>query len=133
MNPTTGKKAKVVWTPSGGGSPLTLKNQTWTINPEDNLARSYNTSDGIVRAAGVPEVTATITGPIDLSALISTQVHRYDTGQLDLYITDTVIAYTIPDAILGMPVVNVNGENEIATWSVTAYIHTGDYQLFPTP
>jgi hypothetical protein len=130
--PTTGKKAKVIFTPSGGGTALTLKNQTWTVSPEDNLVRGYNTSDGIFRAAGVPDLTGTITGPIDTAALISTQLTRYDTGQLDLYLTDTIIAYRIADAIIGMPTVNPNGENDLAGWSVTFAIHTGDYEIFPT-
>jgi hypothetical protein len=132
--PTTGKKAKVVFTPAGvGATPITLKNQTWTVSPEDNLVRGYNTSDGIFRAAGVPDITGTITGPIDTATLISTQITRYATGNLDLYLTDTIIAYTIADAILGMPTVNPNGENDLATWSVTFAIHTGDYEIFPAP
>jgi hypothetical protein len=132
--PITGKDAKVVFTPAGGTpTPVTLKNQMWTVNIEDNLVRGYNTSDGIFRAAGVPDLTGTVTGPIDMDALISVQVERYAVGQLDLYADDTVIVYSIADAIFGTPVINPNGENEIITWTVNFALHTGDYETFPGP
>jgi hypothetical protein len=105
----------------------------WTVNIEDNLVRGYNTSDGIFRAAGVPDLTGTVTGPIDMDALISVQVERYAVGQLDLYADDTVIVYSIADAIFGTPVINPTGENEIITWTVNFALHTGDYETFPGP
>jgi hypothetical protein len=85
--PIVGTNAKVVFIPVGG-SPITLKNSHYTLQPTGNIKEGPNTSDGMVRCGGLDDYKGSIKGYTDVSGNttpIEQQVANKTIGELKLY------------------------------------------------
>ena len=82
--PIVGISAKVTWTKTGG-SLVTLKNQTWSINVKNMVGETSNTTDGKVRVIGLEDYDGEFTGFLDTTQKISTDIFPGDTGVLKLF------------------------------------------------
>lgn len=66
--PIVGTAAAVKLTLQPSGTEFTLKNQSWKINPKSRVKETQNTTDGIVRVAGLKDYDGTIEGFVDLAS-----------------------------------------------------------------
>jgi hypothetical protein len=63
--PIVGVDAVVELTPTAGGSAITLKNMKWSLEPDAPLYTAPNTSDGMLRAAGITDYEGDLEGSTD--------------------------------------------------------------------
>ena len=82
--PHIGTNSKVTFTPSGG-SEVTLKNSDWKLSLDPSIKMATNTTDGIVRAAGLQDATGSVSGFVDTSQVIEADINQGTTGTLKLY------------------------------------------------
>ena len=86
--PQQGTGAIVKWTPSGG-SESTLTNSDWTYQKMNRVKEAPNTSDGMVRAAGLADVKGTVKGYVDTTTRIESKIDEGAIGTLKLYTNGT--------------------------------------------
>ena len=79
-----GTDSKVTFTPSGG-SEVTLKNSDCKLSLDPSIKMATNTTDGIVRAAGLRDATGSVSGFVDLSQPIEADINESTVGVLKLY------------------------------------------------
>jgi hypothetical protein len=124
--PIVGLNARAEFTPTGGTLTV-LKNSKWTLVKHKNIKEAPNTTDGMLRARGLPDATGTVEGFIDATSaatLITTQLpDGDDIGVLKLYINATQF-YQVT-AILGDITVDVGGVNDLEKWSFPWMLQSG--------
>lgn len=119
--PIVGVNAKVTFTPAGG-SEVTLKNSKWTLKKDPNIAKTTNTTDGIVRAVGLQDAEGTVNGFLDSSQPIEADISEGTTGVLKLYRNATKF-YSLT-AIIGT--LNIStGTDEPEQWDFNYMLQSG--------
>lgn len=120
--PIVGTAAKVTFTPASGGGEVTLKNSKWTLKRDPNVKMTSNTTDGIVRVAGMQDAEGTVNGFLDTTAPIYASIGEGVTGTLKLY-TDATKFYQLT-AIIGASNFET-GTDDPATWDFAYMLQSG--------
>lgn len=108
-----GTAAKVTFQPTAG-SLVTLKNSEWSLKVDPGIAKSANTTDGIVRVAGLEDYQGSVKGEVDTTARIDAQVTQGTVGTIKLYVDET--RFWQGTAILGPLDIEIGAE-KLETWS----------------
>lgn len=87
--PEQGTAAIVKWTSPVGGTEVTLKNSDWTYQKTNRVKEAPNTTDGMVRAAGIADVKGSVKGFVDTTVRIESKIDEGSTGTLKLYTDGT--------------------------------------------
>ena len=66
--PIVGVNATVELTPVGGGSVIVIKNSDWSIEPGPAIFEAPNTTDGMLRVAGLQDYKGEIKGSTDATS-----------------------------------------------------------------
>jgi hypothetical protein len=82
--PIVGTNAVVTFVPSGG-SLVTLKNSDWTYKPKNMVKEAPNTTDGMLRAAGLFDAEGTVKGHVDTTQPIESNITVGTIGVLKWY------------------------------------------------
>lgn len=120
-----GTAAKVTFQPTGG-SLVTLKNSEWSLKRDPSIAKSSNTTDGIVRAVGMTDASGTVKGDVDTSERCEAQVAIGTIGTLKLYVDATKFFSLV--AIIG-PFNIETGTEKMETWDFEFMLQSGSVTL----
>lgn len=119
--PQQGTAAIVKWTPSGG-SESTLKNSDWTYQKTNRVKEAPNTSDGMVRAAGIADVKGSVKGFVDTSVRIESVINEGAIGTLKLY-TDSTKFFSFTAIIENLQI--ETGVENVEQWTFDYSIQSG--------
>lgn len=122
--PIVGTNAKVTFqqTYPTSGSEITLKNSGWKLNRDPNVKTSSNTTDGIVRAAGMADADGTVKGFLDSTQPIEADVNQGSIGTLKLYRNSTKF-YSLT-AIIGPLNIETSTE-DLEQWDFSFMLQSG--------
>lgn len=111
--PIVGVNSIVKFTPQGG-TEVTLKNSKWSLSKKANIKDAPNTSDGMVRAKGIPDFEGSVEGFTDTSDPIEGDVQEGTIGTLKLY-RDSTKFYSMSVIIGDFDI--ETGVDDLETWT----------------
>jgi hypothetical protein len=121
--PIKGVNAKVTVAPITGGTvgtAVTLKNSKWDFSKDPNISTAPNTTDGMLRAAGLLDYEITISGSLDntTGSQIEANIAEGADVQICLY-RDTSHFWTLTSSII-TKFSESTGAEELDEWSFSA-------------
>jgi|GEM_PF-4285922 len=114
--PIVGVNAVVKFTPLGGATPgeIIIKNSKWSLSRKANIKDAPNTTDGMLRAQGIPDFEGSVEGFIDTTDPIDGDVTVGTIGTLKLY-RDATKFYSMTVIIGDMDI--ETGVDDLETWT----------------
>lgn len=97
--PRIGTLAKIVLTPAGGTA-ITLKNSDWSLDASATIKEAPNTSDGMIRVAGLADYKGSFKGFADSDQPIEKDVVPGTLARLQLFRSAVATDFLDGDVIL---------------------------------
>ena len=117
--PYVGTDSQFTLMPVGGGSEATLWNSDWDITPSNAVAMGSNTTDGIVRSAGLNDFKGTVKGKTNVTST-STSVEAIvmpgQIWQFKCYRSKTASTYFTGFLIVGDDLKITAGTGDQESW-----------------
>lgn len=120
--PQQGTAAIVKWTSPTGGTEVTIKNSDWTYQKMSRVKEAPNTTDGMVRAAGLIDAKGTVKGYVDTTTRIESKIDEGSIGTLKLY-TDATKFFSMVAIVENLQI--ETGVDSLEQWSFDWSLQSG--------
>lgn len=120
--PQQGTAAKVKLTVPVGGSEVTITNSDWTLQKMNRVKEAPNTTDGMLRAAGLADAKGAVKGYVDTTNRIEGNVDEGAIGTLKLY-TDATKFFSLVAIIENLQI--ETGVDNMEQWSFDYSLQSG--------
>lgn len=125
-SPEVGVDAIVKVTFPVGGTEITISNSDWELNITNRVKEAPNTSDGMLRAAGLEDATGSVKGYVDTANPIEGDIANGSIGTIKLYRNATKF-FSLVGIVSNLKI--TTGVDAIEEWSFDFALASGSITL----